>query len=593
MKNSYKFLGSFVAAALCGAILIAVGCQSSAAPGEPDLRLQPGVYTGEAKGFGGVLQVQVEVTENTITRVAVGANTETDTVGTLAFAPLEKSIVENQSLADTVSGATFSSMAVKAAVEDALKKAGAQDDMLRRLRSAPIPAGPAPRDTETDIVVVGAGEAGMLAAMSAHDAGARVILLEKTSIPGGSTSLSYGAIWFLEMDDQLGQRPIKYTAQDIYQHITEYAGPMYNRPVFDAIIGGIKEYGTYLLANDFQVEPYTIPNAPVARPGWHCYVAKENGHGLTKQLYAIIQRRGIDLRFRSPAVDLLLDNGTVAGVTVQTRVGTYNIRAKKVILATGGFTWNREMLEQYAPGANIDHTQNASGIGTTGDGHRMGMAVGGVLLGEGILGLTGISTLPAFSGGNLPTPFLVNSRGEHFVRNDEYYVIHEQEIAKHPDGKAYIILDSANLSADQLATLDELIAEGHAFKADTLEGLARSLNIDAVQLAATVTANNAAYDQGQPDAMGTPHTVLRLIKQAPFYGFRRSALNMGTIAGLKVNTKMQVVNANDLAIPNLYAVGELIFGNYFNQRYPMSGTANTTAMSSGRIAGLDAAASIK
>jgi fumarate reductase flavoprotein subunit len=580
MKKLFKFPGSFAAAALCGAILIAAGCQSGAAPGGASPRLRQGAYVGEAKGFGGVLQVHVEVTENAIAKVTVGANRETDSVGTLSFAYLEKSIVENQSLADTVSGATFSSMAVKAAVEDALKKAGAQDDMLRRLRAAPIPAGPAPRDTETGIVVVGAGEAGMVAAMSAHDAGARVILIEKTGVYGGSTALSAGAVWFVDTTPDLGGRVTRYTADYIYRLFSTTNGPVYNKPVLDAIVSGTAEYGPYLRNSG-----YVFGGGGGLR-----------GNGITKQLYALIQRRGIDLRFRSPAVELLKDgSGAVTGVKVQTGAGSYNIRAGKVILATGGFSWDNAMLDQYAPNAQRQYTQTVAAVGHTGDGHKWGLAAGGELIGDGVLALTGASNKPGseFLSFIIPMSFLVNKEGKKFVQGDEYYVVQQQEIIRQTDGKAYIILGSDGLTLEQVSTLDELIAEGHVFKDDTLAGLAGKIGVDAAALESTVTRHNNDRDAGRPDEFNTPNAQMHPVRTPPYYGFRRSPLIMGTIAGLRVNTKMQVVNSNAQPIPNLYAAGELIFGNIFNGRYPTSGTANTTAMSSGRIAGLDAAAGIK
>jgi succinate dehydrogenase/fumarate reductase flavoprotein subunit/uncharacterized protein with FMN-binding domain len=580
MKKWFNFSGSIVLVMMVViAGFLAVGCSTDTSD-EPTLRLTAGAYTGEAVGFHGTLEVEAEVTSNEIIRVTVLSHNETVGVGDLAVDYMKTSIVLNQSLADTVSGATFSGWAVKNAVADALQKAGATEAMISDLRSAPILTR-AVRDTETDIVVVGAGEAGMLAAMSARDEGARVILLEKTGIYGGSTSLSAGAIWFLDTaDDSIGAM-MRYTKEYIRGLFETTNGPIHNDPVFDAIVDGTSEYGLYLKGNGFD---HSIIFAG-AMPG---------GTRITSQLYRMIEERGIDVRFQSPAVGLLKDGGTVTGVRVQARGGSYNIRAKKVILATGGFSWDRDMLDEYAEGQR-QYAQTVAAVGGTGDGHKWGLEMGGVLLGEGILALTGVSTKPGseFLSFTIPMSFLVNKEGEKFVDGNEYYVVQQQEIIKQTDGEAYVILGSDGLTPAALADLNQLIAEHHAFTNNSLAELAGQIGVNAETLATTVAQHNGYYDAGTPDEFGTPNDQMYAVKTAPYYAFRRSALIMGTIAGLKVDPNMRVVNGDDAPIPNLYATGELIFGNIYNGRYPTSGTANTTSMSSGRIAGKHAAAGIQ
>ena len=171
------------------------------------------------------------------------------------------------------------------------------------------------------------------------------------------------------------------------------------------------------------------------------------------------------------------------------------------------------------------------------------------------------------------------------MRSDEYYPMEQKIITAQPEGKVFAIYGSDTASVD---ALESVVARGLAVKADTLEALAQELGINAEGLAAAVEENNACVDAGTADALGGDPAFLKPIKEGPYYGMRRDATVMGTIPGLIVDEDLKVLDAEGQPIGNLYAIGELMFGNLFSDIYPMTGTANTLCMSAGRFAALDA-----
>lgn len=553
-------------------------------------KMVPGVYTGSAKGFHGDVKVEIEVTEDAITRVTVGENGETMYVGTLAFPILEESIVANQSLADTVSGATFTSNAINGAVVQAIQAAGANSATVNAFLGRRIPV-ENPGDIETDVVVVGAGVAGMSAAMNAYDQGAKVILLEKTDMTGGSARLSAGCV--LSIDAQELKEDEHFTVDDVYTFFNEYAGPVHSKEIFDAVVGNTKGAIDYLRENGYVVGATQKSHEKVA-PQFTSLSSAGMGPGLAESMTAAVKSRDIDLRFNSPAVELVMnEDGSVGGVVVENEAGRYTIKADKVILAAGGFTYDDEMMAQYAAGRDRNNMYWTA-IGAEGDGHKMGIAAGGKLVGEGTLAIHAIdgrldSFFDMFALWNIP--MIVDKDGKQMAAMDEHYTTIAAKINEKEDSMGYTIYDSDTYGCTEL--LEALAAQGSITKADTLAELAEISGINADELEKTIAAHNQHVIDQTDDEWGTPAAALQPIDAAPYYCVPRRSVVMGTVTGLEVNTDMQVLREDGTAIDNLYATGEMIFGNMFNMIYPMSGTAIGTCISSGQLAALHACANLK
>lgn len=576
-------------------LLLALFLSTCGATAEENL-FTPGTYEGVANGFHGEIHVTVEVDANRIVQVTVGDNSETYHIGDAVFPLLEKSIVDNQSLADVVTGATISSRATTNAVANALEHAGASNDTLSALKEAPLDV-KNPGDTQTDVVVVGAGVAGMMAAAQASDNGASVILLEKNSLTGGSARISAGAVLVIGADEVTDT---SFTAEDVHRWFNIQAGPVNNDPVFFEIMNHTKDMLDYMEDNGHVVS-YAGKNQGKLAPVFRCLMCEHYGTSLADTLTSAVNARPIDLRCNTSATELLTDaDGHVAGVIAQNAAGSYRIQAKKVILATGGFTYDEELMEAYA-GSYVDAFK-ITASGATGDGHRMGLAAGGHLIGEGVLQIYCTNYDPSLDG-NQPgsIPLMVDSKGNQMCALDEYYGTITTKIQSLEDRTAYAIYSSDNtyVKFDHVTggfvpvDMDELAETGKLVKADTLEELASLIGIDPAALVRSVEEHNWFYDYKINDAWGTDAAALLPMKVGPYYAAREVSCVMGTITGLEVNTDMQVVDEKGAAIENLYAVGELIFGNVFNKLYPMSGTAIGISLSSGRLAGIHAAESLE
>lgn len=554
---------------------------------------QPGTYTGSGIGFHGVVEVEVTVDENSITNVAVTAQTETTYVGTVALDTLPQMIVENQSLADTITGATFSSNALKYAVKDALTQAGASEAHLETL-STNKKISSIPADNDADILIIGAGGAGMSAALEAADSGLDVILIEKQGMTGGSTRLSGGTIWAIgseQNDIFCGKIPdcYSYTPEDVVAHIEEYCGIVRN-PEILLKVGRISGETLDNFCKDGYTIVYPTQNNQVAHTNWYSLCTKDAGAGTANYLTSYVLDRDIDLRLNTRATELLTNEaGAVIGAKVLCDAGEYTITAKKTILATGGFTHNADMMAEYCEG-DYENSIYCAAVGSTGDGHIMGTSVGGYLIGEGALGITCVSNRVGTEVALWNPFFHVNAAGEKIMRSDEYYPKAQEIINDQTNGLAFTIYGSDSYSVD---TLEAYTAAGLMTKADTLEELAAALGIDPVGLVQSVKEHNDCIVAGTTDTFGSNPTTMKPITQAPYYGCRRTATIMGTIAGLAVNDNFHVLRQDGTTVENLYAVGEVMFGNVMDDLYPLSGTALATAINGGRLAVQDAVDALK
>ena len=218
-----------------------------------------------------------------------------------------------------------------------------------------------------------------------------------------------------------------------------------------------------------------------------------------------------------------------------------------------------------------DHWQNNmkwSAVGGTGDGHRMGLEAGGSLVGEGVMHIHAVAgrqdsffdRMEMFA-----LQLVVDDNGMQMTAGDEHYSTAALKMTTMNGGYGNFIFD-ANASF-ATAELEEMAAEGYAVKADTLEELAEKAGLPVENLLLTVRQHNRHIKTGTPDAWTTAPGAMIPVTTAPFYCLKRQSVIMGTIAGLKINNNMEVVRDNGEPVGNLYATGELIFGNPFNNVY--------------------------
>lgn len=576
----------------------------------------PGTYTATKIGRRNPITVETEFSSDSIVDVRIVEANETPYISEVALETIPADIVKYQSLGiDTVTGATLTSFAILSAVADCVEQAGGD---VKALEDAPgAPASTEVVDIDADIVICGAGASGMAAAVAAAQSGAqRVVVLEKTSNMGGNCLVSGGYLEYInppeemraEMNDgfaalfeetlekglELGV-PQEYvdTVRDeydayyadgntkVFDSDTLYAIDYVNRAggTFDTWVSYapmIDDLNQWLTDMGFEWTPccaivgFPWPRQSTCTTG-NC------GEGYFNTFSTRMEADGlpIEILAQTPATELIVEDGVVTGVVGQCDDGTvYNVRSKNgVILATGGFSGNPDMLKQYNKVWNWDAdtiipTTNA--YGHSGDAITMTKDLGAMLALLEAPMCFPYSDCKNFSTetivGDTGNCLIVNTAGQRFVNE----TLSREEISaalmEQDEPKMFIITDSANcLINDGItqfgAEAEKLIEDGHLFRADSLEELAELVGIDPEALVNTVADYNGMIDAGADPQFGrTVFTETSYIRTAPFYASPRTWAAHITIGGLATDPTFRVVREDGTPIEGLYCVGEAAAG---------------------------------
>lgn len=552
---------------LCLALLVSI---ASIALGD--------TYSAVERGFGGDVSVTLTIENGKLTQVDVTGEYETNGIGSLAIENLPGKMVETNAVdVDGISGATMTSTAILKAAASALAESGVTLERAEVQKDEKTH-----EDETTQVVIVGAGITGMTAAMTLYDAGIDVILLEKGGIIGGAATTSAGAIWAIGAPETAAI--YDFTADEIYEYFNEHAGPVYNPEVFYALANESLASKAYMEDRGVTFSA-TFACNPTADARFNGYFADGRGAGLMKAMCDDFYTRDIDLRLGTRMTSLIQnEDGSIAGVNVETDGQQYAVLADKVILATGGFGQNVEMTKSYVPGIEKIVT-NYTIAGATGDGHKAAAEVGAQLVGEGAMGFVNQNSDMGIV--QFGMPLTVNSKGEQVIAANEHYTHIYEVILEQDDAIVYCIYpaDIGNYTVTgSQEVMEHHIADGSVIKADTIEELAELCGINVEAMKKTVAAHNAQCAAGESDEFNTPLSDMIPVETAPFYAVPRRSAMIGTITGVTVDGGMHVIDTDKKPIENLYAAGEMIFGNWFNNNYPMSGTGLSSCVSGARIA---------
>ncbi|MDF2802451.1 MAG: flavocytochrome c [Anaerocolumna sp.] len=589
----------------------AVPTQGTASANE-GLAFTAGTYTATVSGMH-EMTVTVKVSETEILDIQID-HEETPGVGEPAVKSIPAEILEIQGLGvDAVSGATLSSNAVINGVTECLKQAGASDDDINKLLAIKKSIEKSEDQLLTaDVVVIGAGGAGMAAAVTANQAGKTVIVVEKASKMGGNTILSGGA---LNAVDEGSETAIenKDSVENHYNQTFnggDQAGdPVLVHTLIDNAWSGVewlKSLGMEFYDGVFTVTGGMWPRAhkPVEPEG--------TGFFKTYQNY-LDTHEGITMVYNTTANDLIVEDNVVTGVTCTGETSnTVTVTATNgVVLATGGFGRNIEMRIKYneisKKWPTLDETipsTNTSGI--TGDGMIMAEAIGAKLVQMENIQLLPLGDPETGSlSGNIEhaveSRIFINLEGNRFVneggRRDEMTLA----LFDQTETTMYIVMDSdtypeGNEKNNFGESIADLVNSGRALKADTLEELAALMNVSVDNLIATVDDYNRYCKggdlEGQTDAFGrTLFTdtdgINNGINNGPFYAAERVPTVHHTMGGVQINEHTQVMDTNGNVISGLFAAGEVTGGIHGTNR--LGGNALSDTVVFGRIAGTSAA----
>lgn len=610
----------------------------------------PGTYTASAMGRNDYIEVQCSFTEDRIESVEVTAHSETAGMGDVPLAQLPGQIVQYQTLAvDSVAGATASSAALLAAVRDCVEQAGGDVEALSVNEVPDEITGPV--EKTADIIVVGAGGAGMAASLAAAESGATVILIETNGMVGGNTIVS-GMGWnavdpeadaqtpsnegqfsllqeFLDMDEA-DAGPYAGVLHTLKAQINEYlAGD--TSTLFDSVelhmmqfwtgcrrqgLDGtwvepdlelVREFCENSLAGIEWLEGYGIEFkeglSTVTGGLWqrgHSFASKT---GAFAAMQENIEAMGGELMLNTHVDTLIVENGRVAGVnaTYKGEISVTLHANKAVILTSGGFGANKEMADEYnnywpAGLLEVATDQIAS---TMGDGITMALAVGADTEGMGYTQLfpavnVVTNDIGPFGSFDPVNTIYVNVNGERFVNEYAERDVMAQAVLEQPGAVHFQICDDT-VEQDRLANgkgadwekLMTFVERDAFYVAETLEDAAAYIGCDVETLRATLDAYNKAVDDSYDPLTG--RTVFgEKCDTAPYYISPVHCAIHNTMGGLKINTDNAVLNTDGEAIPGLFAAGEVTGGLHAGNR--LGGNAIGDAFVMGRNAGCHAAA---
>jgi flavocytochrome c len=441
-----------------------------------------------------------------------------------------------------------------------------------------------------DVVVVGSGAAGLSAAIEASEAGAKVAVLEKLPMVGGSTLLSGGYVYGSGSSIQKA-KGIKDSADALAAYWSERAEGVADPAQIKLVADKSGETIDWLVSLGVKF-PTLVPTgtSPVARG----HQTSDGGVGLVDPLKKYADSKNVAFFMETSATKLLTNGkGAVTGVAAKDKDGkAVAFHAKAVVLATGGFDRNPELEAKLTPDYQTPTTFVA--VGNKGDGLLMAQAVGAATEGHGgVIGFRGVPGETTFSNdvsGLIWIPSLyVNKEGKRFVNEAMDYPLFHQALNKQTDKISFLIFDAATFQP----ALDKAVTSGAAFGADTIDALAAAAGIDPAGLASTVAEYNKLVAKGKDTQFGKNLKGLPPVAKPKFYALKVAAATLGTMTGLKIDLDTHVIDTKGQPIPGLFAAGEIANGGFFNQVYPASGTSIQMSFTFGRIAGKTAALAAK
>ena len=544
-----------------------------------------GTYTAAAQGFGGDITVDVTLSGGKIADVKIVGDSETPGLGAVAVEKMPAQLLEAQSPdVDGVAGATVSSNAIRAAFGDALAKAGVDASTLVKQVAAQT-AEKTQETRDVDVVIVGAGGAGMSAAITAKQQGKTVLLLEKMPYVGGNTTEATGGMNAAETHYQAEQGITDSVEQFVED--TMKGGHNLNNPDLvrtmaeksaDAI-NWLDEIGAPLPKVSFSGG---ATNARIHAP------ADGSGVGgyLVSCFSETMEKLGIEVLLETKANEIIMVDGAAAGVKAESPDKELTINAKAVILTTGGFGANEEMYCTYRPDLKGTVTTNAPGA--TGDGIVMAQAVGADLVDIEQIQLhptvEQATSMLITEGVRGDGAILVNQSGVRFVNELLTRDVVSAAELEQEGQYAYVIFDQ-NLREGLKAT-EKYIKNGIVTEGETIEALAEKLGIDPAVLAKTLADWNDAVAAGEDKEFGRTTGMEHDLSKAPYYAIKVAPGIHHTMGGVKINTNTQVIDTNGNVIPGLFAAGEVTGGVHGGNR--IGGNAVADIVVYGRIAGANA-----
>ena len=534
--------------------------------------LQDGVWAGTGNGRNGDIQVSVTVKGGKIIAGKVVSEDETDFAKPAAQEIIDQAVVNGHIKSyDAVSGATITSNGTAEAIKNALAKASGKSEKAAEVKNG-----------NCDIVIIGAGGAGLAAAIEGVQNGAKVIVLEKMGVAGGNTTSATGGLNAAEtkIQKELG---IEDTKEQFYAD-TMKGGYNKNDPALvRKMVDKAAETVDWLMS--FGVDLSDVgkmagsTNKRTHRPQGGAAV----GAHMVSVMEAEALKIGVDLRKNSKVIDIIKEENKPAGVVVETNGQRYTIAAKAVIIATGGFGANPDMVVKYKPELEGFGTTNHKGA--TGDAFAWIEKFGGALT-----QMDEIQTHPTVVPGNglMITEavrgngaIMVNREGNRFCSEMATRDVMSKAILNQTGKTAYLVFDMGVRKS--LKAIEGYVKQGLLAEGETPEALAQKLGIPAESFASTIASYNQIQASGNDAEFGRKASEMpRPLTEGPYYAVEVGPAIHHTMGGIKITPNAEVLDTNGNVIPGLYAAGEVTGGVHGGNR--LGGNAVADICVYGKIA---------
>ena len=531
--------------------------------------MTPGTYEAEAQGFHGDVKLSVTVDAEKITAIDILEHSETEGIGAAALPKLVEAVLANQTIGvDSVAGATVTSEAFKAAMTDALTQAGADMD---KMTAAVAASELEDVQMDADVVVVGAGAAGLSAALKTAQNGHSVILLEKMGVIGGASAMA-GSGTMATGSKWQKEDGYEDSAEKLVEDMMANGHQKNDRATVELFANTIGEAFDWLVGEDGAAIPYQRSGKPS-----RSYSGEGRGAGVCKNLAERLEAAGGTLLTNTPATELVVENGAVVGVKAEGEGKAYTIRAKAVILASGGYGANDALVpDEYKKFVYAGHA------GATGDAIKMVEGLDADLINMDLVNTQPNSMIlpsglgqycnPGVAGAYKAGAYMVNQNGERFF-NESANAWDLMQAMKQNEAQ-YLIMDqtafdnfNAGMTNSKIYTMedvekwlnDDYDGQPVMKQGATLAELCEKLNLPADAVEASAKAFNDCAAAETADAFGRKPAAAQS-EEGPFYALQMHIRYYASLGGLHINDSMQVLNTKQEAIPGLYAAGEVVGG---------------------------------
>jgi fumarate reductase flavoprotein subunit len=469
------------------------------------------------------------------------------------------------------------------------------------------------KNFKCDIVVIGAGGGGLAAAVTAAEKGAKVIVLEKRSMPGGATNFAEGP--FAAESPTQKRLNVSCTNDELFNIQMYYNHWTLNAKQVREVINKSGDTIRWLEGKGIEFYlPMMYPNQSPLE--WH---------NPTKGCPEIIQtfmkdceQSGVDVLFKTSAKKIILDkSGKVSGVIAKAGNKEITLKTGSAIIATGGYGGSYRLIRKYNPTFNLKNIRvNMLKNIHDGDGLRMAFEIGADNdgLGKLILHGPGTAARPAFGLAIEANCVWLNKEGERFMQESASFSPFEavNGVLRQPEQVCFSIFDEALLQYSQKNGMERPFqsslhsrrmmtdwhvafkkeaAEGRMMIADSWDGIAEWTGIKPAKLKAAIEEYNACCEKGHDDQFAKNPKNLKAFKTPPYYVVKCAPGILSTFGGIKTNHRMEVVDKTGSPIKGLYAAGNDAAGGFCGSTYNvrLAGAGCGFAFNSGRIAGENAA----